>query len=114
MIFFEGTYTTTFSGNKDPDAAVRLQPGDVPARPGRPAARASGGGSCGSGVVSSFRLVLGPRMADHQPASEIAFFAPDRPGLATVPIVERRGEPGGQVLLAAATDARAIAGRKTG
>ena len=51
IIYFEGTYTTTFSGNKDPDPEVRLQPGDVPARPGRPPPRASGGGSCGPAAV---------------------------------------------------------------
>ena len=47
IIFFEGTYTTTFSGNHDP-TPLRLQPGDVPARPFRPAAGAAGGRLRGS------------------------------------------------------------------
>jgi len=109
---FEGTYTSTFSGNKDPtpryDYNQVMYQMDL-ADPGLalPVAVHTVRDSS-----SSFRLVLGPRMADHQPASKIAFFAPDRPGLATVPIVARRGEPGGQLLVAAATDARALAGGK--
>ncbi len=114
VVFFEGTYTSTFSGNKDPTARydynqVMYQLDLADPRLALPVAvhvlRESS---------SSFRLVLGPQMADNQPVGVIAFFAPDRAGLATVPIVGRHGELGGQVLLAGSTHGSAPAGGKTG
>jgi hypothetical protein len=114
LVFFEGTYTQTFSGNKDPTPRydynqVMYQMDLADPRLALPVAVHEVHEDRESS--SSLRLVLGRRSADDQPPSEVAFFAPERPGLASIPIVERRGEPGGQVLLAAG-DARAIEGSK--
>ncbi|HMF37399.1 MAG TPA: hypothetical protein VKF17_12195 [Isosphaeraceae bacterium] len=49
--------------------------------------------------VSSVRLVAGTSLAGDARSREIAFFAPDRPGLAAVPIIEHRDEKTGQWLL---------------
>jgi hypothetical protein len=49
--------------------------------------------------VSSVRLVAGTSLAGDARWREIAFFAPDRPGLAAVPIIEHRDEKTGQWLL---------------
>jgi len=49
--------------------------------------------------VSSVWLVAGSSLAEDARSREIAFFAPDRPGLAAVPIVEHRDENSGEWLL---------------
>ena len=80
MIFFEGTYTTTFSGNDDPtprydynQVMYRLDLADPPAEP------------AGAGLPDGRRFVRGrPRAAGPGPAP---FFALNRPGEGTVPIV---------------------------
>lgn len=98
VIYFEGTYTATFSGNKDPtprydynQVMYQLDLADdrlalpVPVR-----AVAAG---------SSLRLLPpGAPAVFQNKTTEIVFFAPDRPGIASVPIVERRDEPGVQTL----------------
>jgi hypothetical protein len=90
LIFFEGTYTTTFSGNDDPtprydynQVMYRLDLSDR--RLALPVAVYDipvGGGS--------HRLATRagrPEIGEDLPR-RVAFFAPDRPGLATVPVYE--------------------------
>jgi hypothetical protein len=49
-------------------------------------------GGDGKEAASSFQLVTGPRLAENAQRREIEFFAPDRPGLVAVLILERRDE----------------------
>ena len=110
IIYFEGTYTTTFSGNPRPDPAVRLQPGDVPARPVRSAAGASGG---------DLRGAIGSRRdptAGHEESSggaspvhhlgQCHFLHPERPGIASLPVYEQWDPQRGQTLLVVARVSR--------
>ncbi len=89
-IYFEGTYATTFSGNKiatprydynqvmyqldlsDPRLALPVPIYAV------------------QDSDSSIRHVTGTRLTGDARSREIAFFAPDRPGVATIPIIELR------------------------
>ncbi|MGO9922696.1 MAG: hypothetical protein ACLQIB_49375 [Isosphaeraceae bacterium] len=92
LIFFEGTYTTTFSGNLDPTPrydynqimyqldlsdrrlALPVAIYEVPRGPG-----------------GSFRLQTRSSLADLEamPPPRLAFFAPDRQGIAWLPVYER-------------------------
>lgn len=100
IIFFEGTYTTTFSGNDDatprydynqvmykldladPRLALPVAIYEVPAGDGPP------------------HLVTrrGRGESGDAPPARVAFFAPDRPGLATIPVYEQADPSGGRVL----------------
>src|SRR5262249_12799355 len=100
IIFFEGTYTTTFSRNDDPtprydynQVMYRLDLSDrrlalpvaiyeIPGREGSPRL-ATRSGRYGPGAERPGR---------------VAFFAPDRPGLASVPVYEESGPNGGHGL----------------
>jgi hypothetical protein len=99
VIYFEGTYTATFSGNKDPTPRydynqVMYQLDLADGRLALPVAiRTVADGS-------SDRILSPTSAVREQGRAEIAFFAPDRPGIAAVPIVDRSDEHGGQVLLA--------------
>ena len=102
IIFFEGTYTTTFSGNSDPtprydynqvmyqldlsDPRLALPVAVYQYTAGRP------------GV--SPRLVTRARAKDDEATSPrpVAFFAPDRPGIAILPVYERYDSTQGQSL----------------
>ncbi len=98
LIYFEGTYTATFSGAKDltprydynqvmyqldlsdprlalPAPVFQVDPGEVP-----------GGLAFATAVPGGVR------------GRSIAFFAPDRPGLATIPVVEIPDGSGGKTL----------------
>ncbi len=100
IIFFEGTYTTTFSGNPDPtprydynQVMYRLDLSD--GRLALPVAVyevPAGGGS--------LRLTTraGRAEAREEPARRVAFFAPDRPGIANLPVYEETEPGGGRVL----------------
>ena len=100
IIFFEGTYTTTFSGNPDPtprydynQVMYRLDLSD--GRLALPVAVyevPAGGGS--------LRLTTraGRTEAREEPARRVAFFAPDRPGIANIPVYEETEPGGGRVL----------------
>jgi hypothetical protein len=101
IIYFEGTYTMTFSGNPDPtprydynqimyqlDLSDRrlVLPVAVysdPVRPGAPA-----------------RLSIQPASAEREPRAPraVAFFAPDRQGIASLPVYEEYDPQRGQVL----------------
>jgi hypothetical protein len=101
IIFFEGTYTTTFSGNPDPtprydynQMMYQLDLSDP--RLALPVAvyavpSAAGGAS---------RLVIKSMIADDRssPPRPVAFFAPDRAGIATLPVYERLDDKQGQSL----------------
>ncbi|UCG15939.1 MAG: hypothetical protein JSV19_11660 [Phycisphaerales bacterium] len=107
MIFFEGTYTRTFSGNADatprydynqimyrldladrrlalPVAVYDVSPEDVPCR---------------------FTTV--PHLRHRPPDRPIAFFAPDQPGTGTIPVYVRETGDGGMVLTVEPQDSRA-------
>jgi hypothetical protein len=99
IIYFEGTYTSTFSGNKDPTPRydynqVMYQLDLADERLALPVPTYAVPEN-----ASSIRLVAGARFAEDPRTREIAFFAPDRSGLATVPIVEQRDGTAGQRLL---------------
>jgi hypothetical protein len=96
---FEDTYTATFSGNKDPtprydynQVMYQLDLSDQRLALPVPIYAVQEN-------VSSVRLVAGSSLAGDARSREIAFFAPDRPGLAAVPIVEHRDENTGEWLL---------------
>jgi hypothetical protein len=100
IIYFEGTYTTTFSGNDDPtprydynQVMYRLDLSDghlalpvaiyeVPSGRGRP------------------RLTPKPSPPPPMDAAprHVAFFAPDRAGIASLPVFEQEDPQGGQTL----------------
>ena len=106
VIYFEGTYTTTFSGNKDPtprydynQVMYQLDLSDERLTLPVPiyAVRQN---------VSSARLVTGSRLSEDARPREIAFFAPDRPGLAAIPVIEKTDEKNGEWLLTAKSTGR--------
>jgi hypothetical protein len=91
IIFFEGTYTTTFSGNQDPTPRydynqVMYQLDLSEPRLALPVAVYLSPASAGAAAR------LGPSSApdDRGPSGgrRVAFFAPDRPGIATLPVYE--------------------------
>ncbi len=98
LIFFEGTYTTTFSGNLDPtprydynQILYKLDLDDPRLVLPRPIARAAGG------------TILGPGV---HPDATVAFYAPDRPAPGTLPIFRSpSGPPPGLTLVPPQPDA---------
>ncbi|QEH32737.1 hypothetical protein OJF2_12160 [Aquisphaera giovannonii] len=103
IVYFEGTYTASFSGNDRMTPRyeynqVMYQLDLADGRLALPVAIGEGG--------SPVRLA--PRAGiDEDPARAlrgVAFFAPDRPGVATVPIREGKDERGGQTLTAGPGD----------
>jgi hypothetical protein len=101
IIFFEGTYTTTFSGNNDPTPRydynqVMYQLDLSDRRLALPVAIYE----VGSGRDGPVRLVprtLVPRR-EGTPPRRVVFFAPDREGIATLPVYERYDANEGQTL----------------
>ncbi len=101
IIYFEGTYTTTFSGN--PDSTPRYDYNQImyqldlsDRRLALPVAIYAN--HVGPGVVA--RLSTKPAATD-QPASgprSVAFFAPDREGIAVLPVYEQYDPKRGQTL----------------
>ena len=94
IIYFEGTYTAWLSSNTYPDAALRLQPDDVQARPGRSAAGSAGAGlpvvaGCDQAAI---RPMAGRR--GRQQRAWIAFFAPDRPFPGSVAVYQEKAAGG--------------------
>jgi hypothetical protein len=97
VIFFEGTYTMTFSGNKDPTPRydynqIMYQLDLSDGRLALPVAvrRLADG---------SVRMIRPPKPTTlPHPVGEIAFFAPDRPGIASAPVLERNDDHGLRVL----------------
>jgi len=87
----------------DDETGRGVPPGDVSARPGRRAAGPPRADLCRPGecVVDPARGWNG--LAEDPRTREIAFFAPDRSGLATVPIVEDKDGAVGQRLLTSKT-----------
>jgi hypothetical protein len=93
LIYFEGTYTASFSGNKDPtpryeynQVMYQLDLDDPRLALPVPIYRTTAQGGL---LELAARSGLGPEQGPH----EIAFFAPDRPGIATVPAGKRGSEP---------------------
>ncbi|WP_165226537.1 hypothetical protein [Aquisphaera insulae] len=103
LVYFEGTYTFTFSGNDDPTPRydynqVMYQLDLADPRLALPVAIHE----VRDPASSSGSIRLAPRAGmDHDPARayrEIAFFAPDRPGAASVPVFEQTDGRGEQIL----------------
>lgn len=88
LVFFEGTYTTTFSGNPDPtpryDYNQVMYSLDLSNR-----ALALPVAIRDSGSGDSRRLVAGRPAGDEPPP--IVFYAPERPGIADVPVFQGSG-----------------------
>ncbi len=102
IIFFEGTYTTTFSGNPDPTPRydynqVMYQLDLSDPRLALPVAIYEEP----SGPGTSTRLVTKASPADRAaaPPRPVAFFAPDRPGIAWRPVFEQYDATHGQSLV---------------
>ncbi|HZW35152.1 MAG TPA: hypothetical protein VFF52_30805 [Isosphaeraceae bacterium] len=100
IIYFEGTYTATFSGNTDPtprydynQVMYRLDLSDR--RLALPVAIYEVS-SEGGGVRLSPKA--GPPPPIEAGPRHVAFFAPDRAGIATLPVYERPDPRGGQTL----------------
>jgi len=107
IIYFEGTYTATFSGNKDPtprydynQVMYQLDLSDKRLALPVPIYAVQENDA-------SVRLVAGSNLAEAARSREIPFFAPDRAGLAAVPIVEHRDENTGEWLLTSNSTGRA-------
>jgi hypothetical protein len=101
IIFFEGTYTTTFSGNQDPTPRydynqVMYQLDLSDPRLALPVAVYLSPASSGAAA----RLVMGAAAKDGGPSGgrRVAFFAPDRAGIATLPVYEDFDARTGQTL----------------
>ena len=107
IIFFEGTYTTTFSGNPDPTPRydynqVMYQLDLSDQRLALPVAIYEGPSGPGTGT----RLVTKASPADRAatPPCTVTFFAPDRPGIAWRPVYEQYDATRGQSLNVSAGD----------
>ena len=102
IIFFEGTYTTTFSGNPDPTPRydynqVMYQLDLSDPRLALPVAIYEDP----SGPGGSARLVTKTSVGEHASAAprRVAFFAPDRAGIAWLPVYEQYDAAHGQSLV---------------
>jgi hypothetical protein len=97
VIFFEGTYTSTFSGN--PDATPRYDYNQVLYKLdlGRPQLALPVPVYHLDDKTSDRFATLGGLRAG-RPQGPIAFFALDRPGIGTVPVYEEQVEGGGWAL----------------
>jgi hypothetical protein len=102
IIFFEGTYTTTFSGNSDPtprydynQVMYQLDLSDT--RLALPVAIYE----VSSGPGSPTRLVPRTLLPDHEESKPrpVAFFTPDHAGIAWLPVFEHVDASGGQSLV---------------
>lgn len=95
-VFFEGTYTATFSGNNDPTPRYDYNQIMYKLDLGRPAL---------SLPVPIYRgddgAILGPAGGDHpeRASRPITFFAPDRPATGSVPVFAEPNRAGGADLL---------------
>lgn len=92
IIFFEGTYVNTFSGNPNPtprydynQIMYKLDLADERLALPAPVYRQPG---------SVERFAMDRRVDDDFDSASIAFFASDRPARSLVPIVEQQGEKG--------------------
>jgi hypothetical protein len=100
IIFFEGTYTTTFSGNSDPTPRydynqVMYQVDLSDPRLALPVAIYE----VPSGPGAVIRLVpQTPPTGRGTGQRRVAFFAPDRPGIASLPVFEKFDPAHGQTL----------------
>jgi hypothetical protein len=106
IIFFEGTYTTTFSGNSDPTARYdynqvmyQLDLSDprlaLPVAIYQSAARPDAGARLAPRELPNDRSLSARR--------RVAFFAPDREGIATLPVYEHYDVKAGQTLRVGST-----------
>jgi hypothetical protein len=100
IIYFEGTYTTTFSGNDNPtprydynQVMYRLDLEDR--RLALPVAIYEVPADRGSTQLSTKAGLTPARAAERR---YVVFFAPDRPGIANLPVYEHRDAEGRQTL----------------
>jgi hypothetical protein len=96
ILYFEGTYTTTFSGSKDPTPRydynqVMYQLDLADSRLVLPVPIYA---------VGEDRLAAGANVPTEAGPREVAFFAPDRPGPVTIPVRQRTGKDGSRILVA--------------
>ncbi len=101
IIFFEGTYTTTFSGNQDPTPRydynqVMYQLDLSDPRLALPVAIYSSPATAGAAA----RLAPEAAPGERGPVRDrrVLFFAPDREGIATLPVYEEYNVNAGQTL----------------
>jgi len=111
-IFFEGTYATTFSGN--PDATPRYDYNQVMYQldlSDRRLAMPVAVYRVPAGPDSAARLVLTPSPPDRAtpPPRQVLFFAPDREGIASLPVYEQY-DPGKGETLRVGTGDRSLDG----
>jgi len=106
VIFFEGTYTTTFSGNRDPTPRydynqIMYQLDLSDRRLALPVAIYE----VPRGPSGSYRLQTKSAILDLEqaPSPRVAFFAPDREGIALLPVYERDDPKDGWSLHVAAS-----------
>jgi hypothetical protein len=109
-IFFEGTYSTMFSGNQDPSPRydynqIMYQLDLSDRRLSLPVAIYE----IPSGATGASRLILGTPRADSGQSSQrrVAFFAPDREGIAELPVYEELDPDRGQTLQVGTTEQKA-------
>jgi hypothetical protein len=101
IIFFEGTYTTTFSGNQDPTPRydynqVMYQLDLADPRLALPVAIYETPARAGAAMRLETRAALnGPGVPGGR---RVAFFAPDREGIATLPVYEEYDAKSGMTL----------------
>ncbi len=101
ILFFEGTYTTTFSGNPDPTPRydynqIMYQLDLSDPRLALPVAIYSI--AAGSSAVRLGPSTLNGKRGESMGAA-VAFFAPDRPGIANLPVYEQYDAARGQTLV---------------
>ena len=103
ILFFEGTYTTTFSGNPDP--TPRYDYNQVMYQLDLSDPRLALPVAIYPIVASSSAARLGPStlIGKHgeSPGATVAFFTPDRPGVANLPVYEQYDGTRGQTLVVA-------------
>jgi hypothetical protein len=102
VIYFEGTYATTFSGNRDPtprydynQVMYQLDLADSRLALPVPIYQGPVRDDLPTAIRRAPRTMWNPGL-DRQ---DIAFFAPDRPGIATVPVSIAKGEHTGHDML---------------
>jgi hypothetical protein len=101
IIFFEGTYTTTFSGNHDPTPRydynqIMYQLDLSDPRLALPVAIYEM--TSGTGVASRLLTKTPPSDRESSMPRPVAFFAPDRHGIASLPVFEQYDAKNGQAL----------------
>ncbi len=101
IILFEGTYTTTFSGNQDPtprydynQVMYQLDLSDPRLALPVPIYQSP----ATAGAPARLEPKAAPNAPDRPASRRVAFFAPDREGIATLPVYDESNVATGQAL----------------